>query len=138
MVTAQEQEARDRFADRYRQERVDIVREIEQRVIGGDWGANGYTTVAQADELAERLRLRRGDLLLDLGAGRGWPGLYLAATTGCSVLLADLPLEGLTVARDRIATEHLEARAWCVSASARELPFRTATFDAVVHTDVLC
>ena len=54
MVTAQEQEAR-AFADRYRQERVDIVREIEQRVIGGDWGANGYTTVAQADDLAEQL-----------------------------------------------------------------------------------
>ena len=138
MVTAQEQEARERFADRYRQERVDIVREIEQHVIGGDWGANGYTTTAQADDLGQRLRLRRGDLLLDLGAGRGWPGLYLAATTGCSVLLADLPLEGLTVAKDRIATEQLEARAWCVNASARDLPLRTAVFDAVVHTDVLC
>jgi hypothetical protein len=138
MVTAQEQDARDRFADRYRQERVDIVREIEQRVIGGDWGANGYTTIAQADELAKRLLLHRGHLLLDLGAGRGWPGLYLAATTGCSVLLADLPLEALTVANDRIATEHLDARAWCVNASARDLPFPTAAFDAIVHTDVLC
>jgi SAM-dependent methyltransferase len=138
MVTAQEQDARDRFADRYRQERVDVVREIEQRVIGGDWGANGYTTIAQADDLAERLRLQRGDLLLDLGAGRGWPGLYLAATTGCSALLADLPLEALTVAKARIATEQLEARAWCVNASARDLPFRNAAFDAVVHTDVLC
>jgi SAM-dependent methyltransferase len=138
MVTAQEQEARDRFADRYRQERVDIVREIEQRVIGADWGANGYTTIAQADDLAERLHLRRGDLLLDLGAGRGWPGLYLAATTGCSVLLTDLPLEALTIANQRVASEHLEARAWCVNASARDLPFPTAAFDAVVHTDVLC
>jgi SAM-dependent methyltransferase len=138
MVTAQEQEARDRFADRYRQERVDVVREIEQHVIGGDWGANGYTTMAQADDLAGRLRLHRGDLLLDLGAGRGWPGLYLAATTGCSVLLADLPLEGLTVANDRIAAERLQARAWCVNASARDLPFPSAAFDAVVHTDVLC
>ena len=138
MVTAQEQEARDRFADRYREERVDVVREIEQRVIGGDWGANGYTTLAQADELAEPLRLRPGDLLLDLGAGRGWPGLYLAARTGCSVLLADLPLEALTVAKDRIAAEQLEARAWCVNASGRDLPFRTAAVDAVVHTDVLC
>jgi 2-polyprenyl-3-methyl-5-hydroxy-6-metoxy-1,4-benzoquinol methylase len=138
MVTAHEQKARDRFADRYRHERADIVREIEQRVIGGDWGANGYTTIAQADDLAERLRLRRGDLLLDVGAGRGWPGLYLAAATGCSVLLADVPLEALTVAHDRIATEHLQAQAWCINASARDLPFRAMTFDAVVHTDVLC
>ena len=56
MVTAKEQEARDRFADRYREERVDVVRAIERRVIGGDWGANGYTTIDQADDLANRLR----------------------------------------------------------------------------------
>jgi len=138
MVTSKEQEARDRFAGRYQEERIDVVQEIERRVIGADWGANGCTTIAQADDLADRLGLRAGDLLLDVGAGRGWPGLYVAATTGCSVVLADVPLEGLTVAAARIQTEHLEARAWCVNASARDLPFRAASFDAVVHTDVLC
>jgi SAM-dependent methyltransferase len=138
MATSREQEARDRFADRYREERVDIVRAIEQRVIGGDWGANGYTTSGQADDLADRLNLRPGDLLLDLGAGRGWPGLYLAATTGCSVVLTDVPREALTVAAARIRAERLDDRAWCVNASARDLPFRAACFDAVVHTDVLC
>lgn len=138
MVTSPEQEARDRFADRYREPRVDLVREIEQRVIGGDWGANGYTTIRQADDLAARLGLRPHHLLADIGAGRGWPGLYLGATTGCSVVLTDLPLEALTIAAARIRTEHLERRAWCVNADARGLPFRTASFDAVVHTDVLC
>lgn len=138
MVTSKEQEARDRFAGRYREERVDVVREIERRVIGGDWGANGYTTIAQADGLADRLGLRAGQLLIDVGAGRGWPGLYLAATTGCSVVLADVPLGGLSVAAARVQTEYLEARAWCVNASARDLPFRAASFDAIVHTDVLC
>ena len=137
-VTTKEQEARDRFVSRYKEERVDVVQEIERRVIGGDWGANGYTTIAQADGLADRLGLRVGDLLLDVGAGRGWPGLYLAATTGCSVVLADVPLEGLSVAAARVRTDYLEERAWCVNASATDLPFRIASFDAVVHTDVLC
>ena len=91
MVTRQEQEATDRFSDRYREERGDIVREIEQTVIGADWGANGYTTIAQANELAALLGLGRGSMLLDVGAGRGWPGLYLAAMTGCSVVLAFIP-----------------------------------------------
>ena len=44
----------------------------------------------------------------------------------------------MTVAAVRIRTEHLEARAWCVNAGASDLPFPGATFDAVVHTDVLC
>jgi SAM-dependent methyltransferase len=138
MVTRQEQEAKDRFSNRYREERVGVVREIEQAVIGGDWGANGYTTIAQADQLALLLDLGRNSMLLDLGAGRGWPGLYLAAVTGCSVVLTDVPLEGLTVARTRSRHEALDDRTWCVNASARDLPFRDGTFDAVVHTDVLC
>ena len=64
-------------ADRYREERVDVVRAIEQTVIGGDLGANGYTTVAQADRLATLLGLDVAHAP-DVGAGRGWPGLYLA------------------------------------------------------------
>lgn len=138
MVERREREAKDRFSNRYREERGDVVRAIEQTVIGGDWGANGYTTIAQADELATLLDLRRGSMLLDIGAGRGWPGLYLAAATGCSVVLTDVPLEGLTVARGRARREGLDERAWCVNASARNLPFRADSFDAVVHTDVLC
>jgi hypothetical protein len=54
------------------------ARQIEQRVIGGDWGANGFTTRAQADALADGLGLSVGDRLL---------GLYLAARTGCRVVL---------------------------------------------------
>jgi SAM-dependent methyltransferase len=138
MVTRQEQEAHDRFADRYREERPDTVQQIEQRVIGGDWGANGYTTIEQADQLGRLLELGRNTKLLDVGAGRGWPGLYLATTTGCSVVLADIPLDALVVAAGRIRDEHLDSRAWCVNASARALPFRTHSFDAIVHTDVLC
>jgi cyclopropane fatty-acyl-phospholipid synthase-like methyltransferase len=113
------------------------ARQIEQRVIGGDWGANGFTTMAQADALADGLGLSAGDRLLDLGTGRGWPGLYLAARTSCRVVLADLPLEGLRMAADRAAAEGLAARTGVVAA-ASGLPFRAGSFDAVIHTDVLC
>jgi len=138
MGPREERQAKDRFSERYREERVDVVRTIEQTVIGGDWGANGYTTIAQADQLGALLKLRHGSLLLDVGAGRGWPGLYLATTTGCSAVLTDVPIEGLSVARERSRQDALDGRAWCINANARDLPFRAATFDAVVHTDVLC
>jgi O-methyltransferase StaMB len=94
--------------------------------------------MAQADTLAGGLGLSAADRLLDLGSGRGWPGLYLAARTGCRVVLADLPLEGLRVAADRAAEEGLAARTTVVAAAASGLPFRAGSFDAAIHTDVLC
>jgi hypothetical protein len=38
------------------------------------------------------LGLGPGRRLLDVGAGYGWPGRYLARETRCTVILTDLPL----------------------------------------------
>jgi cyclopropane fatty-acyl-phospholipid synthase-like methyltransferase len=126
------------FSERYGIAIIDATREMELAVIGGDWGSNGYTTMAQADTLAGVLALGPGSRLLDVGAGRGWPGLYLAARTGCRVVLADLPLGGLALARQRADAEGLRDRSSAVVASGRRLPLRAGSFDAVVNTDVLC
>lgn len=116
----------------------DVAARVEWEVVGADFGSNGYTTVAQADDLARRLGLRPGVRLLDLGCGRGWPGLYLARRTGCEVVLADLPLDGLRCAAARAAEEGLGGRCGVVLAEGGRLPFASGSFDAVVHTDVLC
>jgi SAM-dependent methyltransferase len=138
MTIRDELEARALFEQRYGIAAAPLLREIERRVIGGDWGANGYTAMAQADQLATGLGLSAADRLLDVGTGRGWPGLYLAARSGCQVVLADLPLEGLRVAAVRAQAEGLAARASVVVAAASGLPFHPGSFDAIIHTDVLC
>jgi hypothetical protein len=125
------------FAARYALPTARVVQEIERRVLGAVWGANGYTTVAQADALAERLDLRPGKLLMDLGTGRGWPGLYVAKRTGCEVVLTDLPIEGLQHALRRAEVEAISPLG-AIVASARHLPFGRTSVDAIVHTDVLC
>ena len=53
MVTREERDTRQRFRDRYGEQRTDAIELIERAVIGGDWGANGYTTVAQAETLGD-------------------------------------------------------------------------------------
>ncbi len=133
-----EREAGAWFRERYGRASSDATRVLERIVIGGDFGANGYTTLAQADLIAERLDLGGGDRLLDVGAGRGWPGLYMAKVTSCSVVLTDLPEEGLRSALRRAGVEGIGDRVTAVAASARRLPFSSASFDAIVHTDVLC
>ncbi|WP_379583779.1 SAM-dependent methyltransferase [Pseudonocardia hispaniensis] len=115
-----------------------VTDDIERRVIGADFGADGYTTLAQADDLAAHLDLRPGRRLLDLGSGRGWPGLYLAARTGCAVVLADLPGDGLGIAALRAVREGLDTRCAVIAATGQHLPFAAETFDAVGHADVMC
>jgi 2-polyprenyl-3-methyl-5-hydroxy-6-metoxy-1,4-benzoquinol methylase len=132
-----EQEALADFAARYTLPPADVMQEVERRVIGAVWGANGFTTVAQADLIAERLDLAPGKRLMDVGTGRGWPGLYLAKRTGCEVVLTDLPIEGLQHALRRAEAESVSSLG-AVVASARDLPFGKESVDAIVHTDVLC
>ena len=126
------------FGRRYRSGEAPARRRVEQLVLGSDYGATSYTTLSQAAELAERLQLEPGRFLLDLGAGSGWPGLYIAAITGCRVVLTDRPEEGLRIAQKRAVEDGLADRCATVGSSGEWLPFRDRVFDAITHTDVFC
>ncbi len=128
----------ERFSKKYAIIRSPLLQRLECAICGSDYGATSYTTLEQARALRARLALRPGEHLLEIGAGSGWPGLYLANESGCAVTLTDLPLEGLQVARRRAADDGLESRCRLAVASAAALPFRDASFDAISHADVLC
>lgn len=138
MATKAEAEIVQRFGNRYRLCCAPPMMAAELDALGTDFGSTGYTTRAQADDLIERLHLDARDRVADIGSGSGWPGLYLASTTGCRVVGTDLPLEGLRRARDRIVADGIAGRAGCVQATGNRQPFRAGAFDAVIHTDVLC
>jgi cyclopropane fatty-acyl-phospholipid synthase-like methyltransferase len=131
-------ESTERFTDRYRLCCSPARQAIERVVLGADYGSTGYTTKDQADLLAAHLQLQPGHRLADIGAGNGWPGIYLAERSGCTVVGTDLPYEGMASARQRAASDGLDARAAYAVATGRHQPLRPGVFDAVVHTDVLC
>lgn len=138
MTIRDEREARAHFSERYAVPSSLTLGDIERRVLGEAWGVNGYTTVAQADALATAVQLSAGDRLLDVGTGRGYPALYLAAKVGCSVVGTDLPHEPLAVAARRATREEVAHRTAFVTAAGAAQPFRAESFDAIVLTDVLC
>lgn len=110
---------------------------VEREVFGVNAGIISYTTPEQAGQLAEALELEQGMRLLEIGAGTGWPGVYLAKRSGCETVLTDVPQSGMRTAATRAVDQGVRGRLSCVAASATHLPFRRRSFDAVVHSDVL-
>lgn len=137
MAAQRRRDSVERFSERYSQRTTEAGAIVEREAIGANVGANGFTTVKQADMLARRLALDVGSRLLDIGCGRGWPGLYIAKQTGCQVFLTDVAEPALRVARDAAGRQNVSELAHVVAASATELPFTRRMFDAVCHSDVL-
>ena len=127
-----------RFAQDAEFARSVAMRDLERSVCGCDYGGTSWTTRCEAERIIELLELRPGAKLLDVGAGSGWPGLYLAHRTGCDVVLVDLPLAALRTALERAMADGMIERCEVVVADGAALPFKDASFDAMSHSDVLC
>lgn len=128
----------DSFQEKYSRPRTRAARQVERAVLGHEVGLNGYTTVEQAGELCDHLNLTVDDDLLDVGGGRGWPGLHIAQESHCRLASTDIPLDALREAKVNVEARALQADAEVIAADGRALPFRSECFDAIVHADVFC
>ncbi len=126
------------FAASYEVSNLPAMREVERTVLGCDYGGTSWTTSAQATQIVEMLCLRQGLKLLDIGAGSGWPGLFLADSSGCEISLLDLPVSALAKAIKRARSDGIDDRVDAIAASGSALPFGNACFDVISHSDVLC
>ena len=134
----EERAQRERFESFYLRSQSPVMLTIERSVCGCDYGGNSWTSRAEAEQVAARLVLCPGVRLLDLGAGSGWPGLYMGKTSGCDIVLVDLPLSGLRIAAQRADKDGMTGNVWAAVADAAALPFADESFDAISHSDLLC
>lgn len=136
--TDAEEAMREQFGQFYAESHLPVNQRIEQAVCGCCYGGVSWATRAEIDRVSDILKLGPGDQLMDLGAGSGWPGLYLAQASGCDVTLTDLPHEGLVIAAERAKTDDLTSAVHTLVADGQGLPFKDRSFDALTHSDVLC
>lgn len=133
-----ERTAIEQFDQSYRYATSAVILSIEHSVCGCAYGGTSWTTREEAEAIGKALALAPGKRLLEVGAGSGWPSLYLAKLTGCSAVLVDLPFEGVRVASERAQADGLADRCFVAQADGAALPLKGQTFDAISHSDVLC
>lgn len=138
MADLSPKEHKERFEKIYRRNQAPAMQSVERCAFGCDYGATSWANRDEADELAKLLELAPGRRLLDVGAGSGWPGLYMARTSGCDVVLVDVPVTGLQIAAERAVQDNPFGDCWIAAADGANLPFGDASFDAISHSDVLC
>ena len=136
--TKAELEQKAKFNSFYKLSTHNVLRKIEKHTCGCCYGGNSWTTKEQAEYMSKALDLSPQSSLIDLGAGAGWPGLYLSSMSGCSLTLVDLPETGLKIATKRSIQDKISERVRTLVADAAELPFMNQSFDAVSHSDLLC
>jgi SAM-dependent methyltransferase len=85
---------------------------------------------AATAEFFEKLGLKSGMHVLDIGSGLGGPARFAAQTLGCQVTGIDLTPEYVEVANALARRVGLDKRVSYVCGSAVDLPFPDASFDA--------
>ena len=96
-----------------------------------------YTSRTELARIAAEVHAGPGDLLADVGSGRGGPGLWVAATTGASYLAVDIAAAGLAQVRDRADRLGLADRVQTAEGSFENLPLPDAGAAAIMSIDAL-
>ncbi|MGA9139271.1 MAG: methyltransferase domain-containing protein [Methanocella sp.] len=93
--------------------------------------------IAGTEMLIERLGIRRGERVLDLGCGTGYTSCLIARSQDADVVAADLQPKMLRWVQRRARKERVLNAVRPVAADAHRLPFKDGSFDAAVVESVL-
>jgi SAM-dependent methyltransferase len=96
-----------------------------------------FTTRSELRRIVDGLALSRDDLMIDIGCGRGGPGLWVTAATGASALGVDISPTALEAARKRAAALGLDDRATFAKGSFDAIPAEASSSRGVMSIDAL-
>jgi ubiquinone/menaquinone biosynthesis C-methylase UbiE len=96
-----------------------------------------YITRSELAQFVEELDIESHSTVLDIGCGRGGPGLWVAAMTGASIIGVDISTSALSSARERAARLGLAARAEYVLGDFASIPVPSGSVEALMSVDAL-
>ena len=118
-----------------------IIEEIWRQVYRDEFPAEvepySYVTRTELAAFTRELSLGAESVLLDVGCGRGGPGLWIAAATGAALVGVDISSEALARAARRARSLGLEDRATFLLGEFATIPVRDASASALMSIDAL-
>jgi SAM-dependent methyltransferase len=116
-----------------------VQRRVWRAVFGDrfpeDLDPYSFVTSDELERFVDELRVAAGDLLLDVGCGRGGPGVWVAQKTGARLVGIDIAGTALAAARRR--AEQLSLDAEFRFGSFEQTGLDDAAADAVMSVDAL-
>lgn len=129
------------FREAFSQPASAVMARVWATVLGDEYPAElapySYTSRSELARIATELKTGSGDLLVDIGSGRGGPGLWVAASTGADYLAVDISTTGLAEVTARAAQVGLADRVRVAEGSFEELPLADSEASAVMSIDAL-
>jgi SAM-dependent methyltransferase len=140
-VTTEEDAWAAGFDDEFGSPPSAVMARVWQTVLGAEYPAElapySWVTRTELADFAREVRVSAGDLLVDVGSGRGGPGLWVAARTGADHLAVDITEVGLEEVRKAAGRLGLGARSRAAVGSFEQMPLEDGTADAVMSVDAL-
>lgn len=129
------------FGEAFSQPASAVMARVWATVLGHEYPAEvspySYTSRSELARIATEVKAGSGDLLVDIGSGRGGPGLWVAAATGADYMAVDISTTGLAEVSARAAQVGLADRVRVAEGSFEELPLGDADASAVMSIDAL-
>lgn len=115
--------------------------EVWREVLGAEYpeglDAHSYISRTELAQFVDAVRAGPDGLLVDIGCGRGGPGLWVAAHTGARIVGVDIAASALAAARQRAESLGLQDRAEYRLGGFEQLPLTDGEADALMSVDAL-
>lgn len=125
----------------FKKERSESFRDIFREVYGDDYpeeaNPDSFVTITDLRTIAKNLKIGPGKTFIDLGCGRGGPGLWIARETGANYIGIDLSENAIKEAQHRSVNFKIKGIAKFQVGNMHSLNFSENSFDGAISIDVI-
>ena len=129
------------FEQVFKQERSESYRDIFREVYGDDYpeelNPDSFVTMTDLRTIAKNLNISPGKSFIDIGCGRGGPGLWIARETGANYIGIDLSENAIKEAQHRSVNFKIKGIAKFQVGNMYSLNFSENSFDGAISIDVI-